>query len=159
MYIQYMNTDNLTIAEINFVKNMLSGLTDEQIIADQTSKTTSDALDHAWSTMIAMGYEWGWTAGRSKMRALFLNGRSNQQMVMKLVEEYRNENLMELLWCPDRMAYSYNEYEFKVERNTRRSYIKVASQLVERGLLEDSMVIHIKKGEGIAEALIEIRNR
>ena len=154
-----MNTDNLTIAEINFVKNMLSGLTDEQIIADQTSKTTSDALDHAWSTMIAMGYEWGWTAGRSKMRALFLNGRSNQQMVMKLVEEYRNENLMELLWCPDRMAYSYNEYEFKVERNTRRSYIKVASQLVERGLLEDSMVIHIKKGEGIAEALIEIRNR
>ena len=154
-----MNTDNLTTAEINFVKNMLSGLTDEQIIADQTSKTTSDALDHAWSTMIAMGYEWGWTAGRSKMRALFLNGRSNQQMVMKLVEEYRNENLMELLWCPDRMAYSYNEYEFKVERNTRRSYIKVASQLVERGLLEDSMVIHIKKGEGIAEALIEIRNR
>jgi hypothetical protein len=159
MYIQYMNTDNLTTAEINFVKNMLSGLTDEQIIADQTSKTTSDALDHAWNTMIAMGYEWGWTAGRSKMRALFLNGRSNQQMVNKLTEDYRNENLMELLWCPDRMAYSYNEYEFKVERNTRRSYIKVASQLVERGLLEDSMVIHIKKGEGIAEALIEIRNR
>jgi hypothetical protein len=52
-----------------------------------------------------------------------------------------------------------NEYELKVERNTRRSYIKVASQLVERGLLEGALVVTIKKGEGIAEALIEIRNR
>jgi hypothetical protein len=152
-----MNTNDLTTAEVNFVKNLLSGLTDEQIIADQTAKTTGDSLDHAWNTMIAMGYTWGWTAGRSKMRTLFLNGKSNMQLVMKLANEHQSENLMQLLWFADRMAYK--QYEFKVERNTRRSYIKVASQLVERGLLEGSVVVNIKKGEGIAEALIEIRNR
>jgi hypothetical protein len=152
-----MNTNDLTIAEVNFVKNLLSGLTDEQIIADQTSKTTRDALDYADDTMIAMGYAWGWTAGRSKIRALFLKGKSNHQLRNRLSDEFRNQNLNQLLWCPDHMAN--NEYELKVERNTPRSYIKVASQLAERGLLEGAMVVHIKRGEGIAEALIEIRNR
>lgn len=152
-----MNTNDLTIAEVNFVKNLLSGLTDEQIITDQTAKTTRDALDHANDTMIAMGYVWGWTAGRSKNRALFLNGKTNHQLRNRLSDEFRNQNLNQLLWCPDHMAN--NEYELKVERNTPRSYIKVASQLAERGLLEGAMVVHIKRGEGIAEALIEIRNR
>jgi hypothetical protein len=152
-----VNTENLTVAEINFVKNLLSGLTDAQIIADQSSKTSSDKLDYAWGTMISMGYTWGWyTIKRTKMRGLFLNGKTNRKLQDELCEQFTAENLMQLLWCPDRMAS--NEYEFKVERNTRRSYIKVASQLVERGLLEDSMVIHIKKGEGITEALIAIRN-
>ena len=157
VYIQHMNTDNLTTAEINFVKNMLSGLTDEQIIADQTSKTTKDNMDNANNIMLNMGYVWGWTAGRSKSRALFLNNKTNYTLHRELMSKFESENLMHLLWCPEHMAN--NEYELKVERNTRRSYIKVASQLVERGLLEGALVVTIKKGEGIAEALIEIRNR
>ena len=63
---------------------------------------------------------------------------------------------LQLLWVPERMAD--NEYEFKVERNTRRSYIKVASQLVERGLIRAGYVTCIERGEGIAETLIAIRN-
>ena len=157
MYIQYMNTDNLTTAEINFVKNMLSGLTNEQIIADQTSKTTKNSMDNANNIMLNMGYVWGWTAGRSKTRALFLNNKSNYTLHRELMSKYQSENVMQLLWCPERMAS--NEYELKVERNTKRSYIKVASQLVERGLLEGALIVTINKGEGIAEALIEIRNR
>ena len=152
-----MNIDNLTIAEINFVKNMLTGLTDEQIIADQSSKTSGEKFDFAWGTMIAMGYEWGWCAGRAKIRALFLKGKTNRKLQDELLEQFKAENTMQLIWCPDGMHN--NEYEFKVERNTRRSYIKVASQLVERGLLEGALVVNIKRGEGIAEALIAIRNR
>jgi len=152
-----MNIDNLTTAEINFVKNLLSGLTDAQIIADQSSKTNRDALDHVWNTMISMGYTWAWyTIKRTKMRGLFLNGKTNRKLQDELDEQFNAENLMQLLWCPERMAN--HEYEFKVERNTKKSYIKVASQLVERGLLEGTLVVHIKKGEGIAEALIAIRN-
>ena len=150
-----MNIDNLTTAEINFVKNMLSGLTNEQIIADQTSKTISDSFEYTYSTMISMGYEWGWTAGRSKVRTLFLKGKSNFALINKLNDEFRANNEMQLLWVPDRMVD--NEYEFKVERNTRRSYIKVASQLVERGLIREGFVTNIMRGEGIAEALIKIR--
>jgi len=150
-----MNTDNLTTAEINFVKNMLSGLSDAEIIADQTSKTISESLDYAYNTMIAMGYKWGWTAGRSKVRTLFLNNKSNFSLIRELTEKFEAENKMQLLWVPERMAD--NEYEFKVERNTRRSYIKVASQLVERGLIRDGHVTSIARGEGIAEMLISIR--
>jgi hypothetical protein len=153
-----MNTDNLTIAEVNFVKNLLSGLTDEQIIADQPSKTIGDALDFAWGTMISMGYKKEiYTIKRTKMVDYFLNGKTNRKLQDELYEQFKAENTMQLLWSPERMASK--EYEFKVERNTKKSYIKVASQLVERGLLEGVMVVHIKKGEGIAEALIEIRNR
>jgi len=152
-----MNTENLTVAEINFVKNLLSGLTDAQIIADQPSKTVGDALEFAWGTMVAMGYKRQmYTIKRTKMSDYFLNGKTNRKLQDELYEQFKAENTMQLLFSPERMAN--NECEFKVERNTRRSYIKVASQLVERGLLEGVMVVHIKKGEGIAEALIAIRN-
>ena len=152
-----MNIDNLTTAEINFVKNLLSGISDAEVIADQTTKTVSDKMNHAYETMTAMGFTWGWNkVGRTTHRALFLNNKTNYALQNKLMDAFANENKMQLLWSPERMAS--NDYQYKVERNTGKSYIKVASQLVERGLLEGTMVVHIARGEGIAETLIAIRN-
>lgn len=152
-----MNTNDLTIAEVNFVKNLLSGLTDEQIIADQTSKTTKDGFKYAEEVMTGLGYKWDWyKSGRTTMRAMFLKGKSNIAMFRDLTNAFTQENQMQLLWCPEHMASA--GYELKVEKNAIKSYIKVASQLVDRGLLEGTMVVHIARGEGIAEALVEIRN-
>ena len=157
VYIQYMNIDNLTTAEINFVKNLLSGISDAEVIADQTTKTVSDSFNHAEQVMTGLGYKWDWYKnGRTTMRAMFLKGKSNMAMFRDLADAFRQENQMQLLWSPERMAS--NDYQYKVERNTGKSYIKVASQLVERGLLEGTMVVHIARGEGIAETLIAIRN-
>jgi hypothetical protein len=166
MYIQYMNTDNLTTAEINLVKNLLVSMSDQDIIADQTAMTSDEAYAIVDQKLIALGYvntSFRLTA-RQNYIALALNGKQNREFQDELNAEVRASNLMQKSWCEDHC----NSREFRyvgeglllVEKNTKRSFIKVVSQLVERGLLvENYSRVKIARGEGIAEALIEIRNR
>jgi hypothetical protein len=81
-----MNTNDLTIAEVNFVKNLLSGLTDEQIIADQTSKTSKEMYQAVDATLITLGYvktSFRLTA-RQNYTALALNGKQNREFQEEL---------------------------------------------------------------------------
>ena len=161
-----MNTNDLTIAEVNFVKNLLIGMTNEQIIADQTAKTSKEMYQAVDATLIDLGYvktSFRLTARTNTIR-LALNGKQNREFQQELRDAYQAENLMQEMWCEDMCnAKEYRhpgEGLLPVEKNRPRSFTKVASQLVERGLLvQDYMMIMIARGEGITDALIEIRNR
>jgi len=161
-----MNTNDLTIAEVNFVKNLLSGLTDEQIIADQTAKTSKEMYQAVDATLITLGYvktSFRLTARTNTIR-LALNGKQNREFQDELRDAYKSENLMQVVFCEDycnvREYRHVGEGLLPVEKNRPKSFTKVASQLVERGLLvQNYSMVEIARGEGIAEALIEIRNR
>ena len=160
-----MNTNDLTIAEINFVKNLLSGLTDEQIIADQTSKTSKEMYQAVDAKLITLGYvktSFRLTARTNTIR-LALNGKQNREFQEELCNAYRSENMMQVMFCEDhcnvREYRHVGEGLLPVEKNRPKSFTKVASQLVERGLLvQNYSRVEIARGDGIAEALIEIRN-
>ena len=166
VYIQYMNTDNLTTAEINLVKNLLVSMSDQDIIADQTAMTYDEMWDAVNQKLIALGYvktSFRLTA-RQNYTALALNGKQNREFQEELRNEMRATNLMQKTFgedmCNVREFRYVGEGLLPVEKNTKRSFIKVVSQLVERGLLvEEYSTVKIARGEGIAEALIQIRNR
>ena len=155
----------MTIAEVNFVKNLLSGLTDEQIIADQTAKTSKEMYQAVDAKLITLGYvktSFRLTARTNTIR-LALNGKQNREFQEELCNAYQSENLMQVMFCEDhcnvREYRHVGEGLMPVEKNRPKSFTKVASQLVERGLLvQNYSMVEIARGEGIAEALIEIRN-
>ena len=161
-----MNTNDMTIAEVNFVKNLLSRLTDEQIIADQTAKTSKEMYQAVDAKLITLGYvktSFRLTA-RTNMIRLALNGKQNREFQDELCNAYQSENLMQVMFCEDhcnvREYRHVGEGLLPVEKNRPKSFTKVASQLVERGLLvQNYSMVEIARGEGIAETLIEIRNR
>ena len=155
----------MTIAEVNFVKNLLSGLTDEQIIADQTAKTSKEMYQAVDAKLITLGYvktSFRLTARTNTIR-LALNGKQNREFQEELCNAYQSENMMQVMFCEDhcnvREYRHVGEGLLPVEKNRPKSFTKVASQLVERGLLvQNYSMVEIARGEGIAEALIEIRN-